>query len=232
MKSHSSIYLISDCPIFDIDALPIFESFSKRNSSHLYSNLFFNHKENLISLTNSHNLVYCFDEKDKDFLPKEFNDSEASLIFGKTENKSEIIKSLSDKYFSLASKNLFVSSNSIGISKSDIQRAFNLLSVDDDTVVIGRTNNNKAAFIGFNNFNQELFLNIDWNNCNYDYLLANINRHENFVHVLGNFLSINNLEDFKRLYTELSKKDSLNYCSPKMHEEFTNLFIEYKELLK
>ena len=40
------------------------------------------------------------------------------------------------------------------------------------------------------------------------------------------------IQDFKTLYKELSKKESLIYCSQNMHEKFTHLFIEYKELLK
>ena len=232
MKLNSSIYLISIYPQFNRDLSPKFESFSSDYSLQLYSSLIFNHIEILNSVMKSHHIVYCFDERDKDFLPDKFNESQTDVIFGDTTNRTQILRTLSEKYFGQSGKYLLIFSNSIGMNKADIQRVFNLLSIDDEAVVIGRAKNNKAAFIGFNNFNQELFSDIDWNNCNYDYLLAKVNKHENFVHVLDNFMSINNLEDFKNLYLELSKKESLTYCSPDMHEKFTNLFIEYKELLK
>jgi len=232
MKPNSSIYLISNSPQFNKDAVPVFESFSIENSSLLYSTLTLNHDELFSTFVDTHRLVYCFDELDKDFLPNGLKNSQRDLIFSNTETRQAIIKILSDKFFGKSNKNLIVFSNSIGMNDADIRRAFNLLSIDDEAVVIGRTNNNKAAFIGFNTFNSDLFYNIDWNNCNYDYLLTNVNKHENFVHVLGNYMYIDNVEDFKNLYKELSKKESLTYCSQKMHEEFTNLFIEYKELLK
>jgi len=232
MKLNSSIYLISIYPQFNRDLSPKFESFSSDYSLQLYSSLIFNHIEILNSVMKSHHIVYCFDERDKDFLPDKFNESQTDVIFGDTTNRTQILRTLSEKYFGQSGKNLLIFSNSIGMSSADIQRIFNLLSIDDEAVVIGKAKNNKAAFIGFNAFNQELFSDIDWNNCNYDYLLARVNKHENFVHVLDNFMSINNLEDFKNLYLELSKKESLTYCSPNMHEKFTNLFIEYKELLK
>jgi hypothetical protein len=57
--------------------------------------------------------------------------------------------------------------------------------------------------------------------CRFDY----------FVNVLNGSLFIEDINDFKILYRELSKKESLNYCSQNIHEKFTHLFIEYKELL-
>ena len=86
--------------------------------------------------------------------------------------------------------------------------------------------------MGFNTFNHELFDEIDWNNFNYDNFLLYTSKHEHFLHVIDNFLVIRNIEDFKDLYKELSKKESLAYCSQIMHEKFTQLFIEYKDLLK
>ena len=38
--------------------------------------------------------------------------------------------------------------------------------------------------------------------------------------------------DFKNLYIELSKKESLSYFSRQMNERFNNLIIDYKEIPK
>ncbi len=232
MKPYSSIYLIAFSPQFNCDAVPLFESFSKDNSCHLYSALTLNHKEVLTSFLNNNNITYCFDERDKEFLPVEFRNFQANIMFFDTLNMSNFLKILSEKYFGKNNKNLLIFSNSIGMRETDIQRALNLLTIDDEAVVIGRANNNKSVFIGFNSFNHDLFTNINWNNINFDSLLAKVNKHENFVHVLGNFMYIDKIDDFRNLYSELSKKESLSYCSPIMHEKFTNLFIEYKDLLK
>jgi hypothetical protein len=107
-----------------------------------------------------------------------------------------------------------------------------LLSIEDEAVVIGKTDSGAVAFIGFNTYNGELFGEIDWDNFNYDSFLLYASKHEHFLHVINSFLVIKTMEDFKILYMELSKKESLAYCSQDMHEKFTHLFIEYKDLLK
>ncbi|HUX61230.1 MAG TPA: hypothetical protein VMV32_07950, partial [Ignavibacteriaceae bacterium] len=99
-------------------------------------------------------------------------------------------------------------------------------------IVIGKSQNNGIAFLGFNSFNNNLFQEIDWDNLHFENLLPMVNKHENFVHVMNNYISISKLSDFKQLCTELSKKESLSYCNQEMHEKFTHLFIEYKEFLK
>ena len=66
----------------------------------------------------------------------------------------------------------------------------------------------------------------------YDNLLHKVNRYDNFLYVLNHSLTVKTVEDFKTLYSELSKKESLAYCSQQMHERFTHLFIEYKDLLR
>ncbi|MCL5029887.1 MAG: hypothetical protein M1480_12815 [Bacteroidetes bacterium] len=232
MKSNSSIYLFSSSLLFNKEAVPNFDNFNNENSYQLYSSLLLNHKEILDNCSKSYRIIFCFDDNDKSFIPKEFRSNNEEIIFGDLNHKIELLKLMSDKYFSNSSNNLLIFSNSIGISFTDIQKAFNLLSIEDEAIVIGKTNRDKIVFIGFNSFNKELFLDLNWDSLNYDNLLARIGKHDNFLHVLGNYLAINDIIDFKNLYVELSKKESLSYCSQNMHERFTNLFIEYKELLK
>jgi hypothetical protein len=232
MKTNSSIYLFSNSPRFNKEAAPDFESFGRDDSLLLYSSLILNHKEILEQLPGAINLISCFDNTDKDFLPEELKKSRFQFIFGDTAEKKELLKIMSDKYFNDSVNNLIILADSIGITCEDIQKAFNLLQIEDEVIVIGKTNNNQIAFIGFNSFNKELFFDITWDNLTYDYLLSKVNKHENLIHVLGNYMLINSIIDFRNLYAELSKKESLAYCSRVIHERFTNLFIEYKELLK
>ena len=232
MKSNSSIYLFSSSPVFYKEAVPSFESFNNENSYQLYSSLFLNHKENLDQSSKLYRIIYCIDEHDKNNLPKEFDSHSDEIFWGDFNHKVELLKTMSDKYFINSSNNLLIFSNSIGISTQDFQKVFNLLSIEDEATIIGKSNRDKIVFIGFNSFNKELFLECNWESLNYDSLLARLGKHDNFLHVLGNYLAVNDLIDFKNRYAELSKKESLSYCSQNMHERFTNLFIEYKELLK
>jgi hypothetical protein len=231
-KLNSSIYLFPMHPIYNPELIPPFETFDAGHSVLLYSALTENHKEIFDTFEGKINSVFVFDEKDKDFFSDQFKQEGLNLFFGDTCNKSLILKNLSDKYFNNYSNNLLIFSNSICMAANDIQQALNLLSINDEAVVIGKTTSGGVTFLGFNTFNHELFGEIDWDNFNYDNFLLYTSKHEHFLHVINNFLVIRNIEDFKNLYKELSKKESLAYCSQNMHEKFTQLFIEYKDLLK
>lgn len=231
-KLNSSIYLFPLHPVFNPEHIPLFENFDSGHSALLYSALTENYKEILEAFEGKLNSVFVFDINDQGFLPGQFNREGLNLFFGDTAGKSQILKNLADKYFSNYTNNLLIFSNSICLTVNDIQQAFNLLSINDEAVVIGKTASDGIAFLGFNTYNHELFDEIKWDNLNYNNLLLYISKHEHFLHVVDNFLVIRNIEDFKNLYKELSKKESLTYCSQTMHEKFTQLFIEYKDLLK
>jgi hypothetical protein len=232
MKSNSSIFLFSPSPRFNKAALSNFETFDKENSCLLYSSLIINHKEVINSVSRIGRVIYCFDSNDKELIPPGFKSEVAKIFYGEMENVNDTIKFLSDKYFNESDSNLIIFSNSIGIKPSDIQKVFKLLTIDDDSIVIGKTNNEKVAFIGFKIFNKVLFSQIKWDGMNFDYFLAKVNKFDYFVYVLDGYMYLDSIPDFRNLYHELSKKESLAYCSQKMHERFTHLFIEYKELLK
>ncbi len=231
MKSNSTIFLLAVSTIYNKELISKFECFNIDYSHSLFSSLLMNHKE-ILEQTGSLNLVFCFDEKDKEFIPGEILGGNAEILFGNTGNKPEFLKMMSDRYFGMSTNNLLIFSNSIGYTKNDIQKAFDLLAIEDEAIVIGKAGSHNIAFIGFNSFNQDLFLDIAWDELNYDHLLSKVSKHENYLHVMGNFMSISKIEDFRNLYVELSRKESLSYCSQAVHERFTNLFIEYKELLK
>jgi glycosyltransferase A (GT-A) superfamily protein (DUF2064 family) len=231
-KLNSSIYLFPLHPVFNLKNTPPFETFDAEHSALLYSALTENYKEIFEAFEGKINSVFVFDDYDRNSLPALFNREGLNLLFGDTRNKSLMLKNLSDKYFNNYTNNLLIFSNSICLTANDIQQALNLLSINDEAVVIGKTAAGGITFLGFNTFNHELFDEIDWNNLNYDNFLLYTSKHEHFLHVIDNFLVIRNIEDFKNLYKELSKKESLSYCSQNMHEKFTQLFIEYKDLLK
>jgi len=231
-KLNSSIYLFPLYPAFNLENVPPFESFDAEHSALLYSSLTENYNEIFEAFEGKINSVFVFDEKDRDLLPASFNKEGINLFFGDTCNKALMLKNLSDKYFNNYTNNLLIFSNSICLTANDIQQAFNLLSINDEAVVIGKTASGGITFLGFNTFNHELCDEIDWDNFSYDNFLLYTSKHEHFLHVIDNFLVIRNIEDFNNLYKELSKKESLAYCSQNMHEKFTRLFIEYKDLLK
>jgi len=232
MKSNSTIFLLAVSPIYNKEFIANFECFDKVSSNLLYTSLLMNHKEILEQQIDHSNVVFCLDAIDKEIIPGEIINENFEILFGNTSNKADFLKIISDKYFGKSANNLLIFSNSIGYTKNDIQKAFDLLAIEDEAIVIGKAGSHNIAFIGFNSFNHDLFLDIAWEELYYDNLLAKVSKHENYLHIMGNFMSINKVDDFKNLYIELSKKESLSYCSHYVHERFTNLFIEYKGLLR
>ncbi len=232
MKSDSIIYLLSLEPKLNPNDLNTFEGFNVDNTMLLNETLILNSMEIIFSLREDFSSVFAFDNKDLDFITTEFFKDQSYGFFSDTSNQHSYIKSLFEKYSNKYANNLIIFSNAIGITSNDILQIFNLLSKDDENIVIGKAPNNRVTFLGFNSFNLELFEKISWNKIEYEKLLQQVNQHENFLHVMDNFLIVEDLNDFRNLYTELSKKESLSYCSQSMHEKFTHLFIEYKELLK
>lgn len=225
-------YVFALNPLFNKKSMEIFGNFDEENTVLLNKALLTNYFE-LLSGQNLYKKIFVLSKEDEDCFPEELKENGAEIIFADTSDGKIFLKKLNEKYFEDCHNNLVLFYNSIGIKKDDIAGAFNFLDMEDETFVIGKSSNNNSAFIGFNNFNAELFASINWQHLDFDQILFSACKHENFVHIMSNnFMSINSIKDFKNLYGELSKKESLSYCSQNIHEQFTHLFIEYKDLLK
>jgi hypothetical protein len=172
------------------------------------------------------------DNKDKNFILKNFIPDEVNLFFTNTKNISKQFEDLGKIFFQHHSNNALIHLNTFGVSLSKFVKLFDLLSIEDESIVVGKTDKDKVGFIGSNNLNEKIYEEFFLSKLDYEKYLADISNKDNFVNVLSGFLAINDMEDFKSLYDELSKKESLEYCSQEMHERFTHLFIEYRELLK
>ena len=129
------------------------------------------------------------------------------------------------------SKTLLLFYNSLGLTQDDINRVFDLIQSDEPSIVIGKSVRDQIVFICTSGNDLNLIDQLFQAERKYNKYLKSISNKDIFIHTLENFLAINDFEDIKKLYIELSKKESLSYCSQKIHESFNDLFIEYKELL-
>lgn len=232
VKSNCCIYLQAFHPVFNRDYIPAFGELDEEHSAQLYSALVLNHIENLGNISDQCRVIYSLDERDAEFLPEEFEGLKDKIVYTDTSSPITSVKTLFDRYFPESDNNLVVYADSIGNSGKELRRALDLLSIDSDAVAIGKSINGGVSFVGLNNLNLELLQDINWDEMVYSKLLKKVSRYDNFIYVLNNSLTIKTAQDFRTLYSELSKKESLNYCSHRMHEKFTHLFIEYKELLR
>jgi len=231
MKSNA-VYIIPDQSIFNPELVKDFESFNKADSLLLQSTLYLNLYDNLIGKELNAEIYCLLDELDKEFLPAELKNSNIKILFENLFNKKILFDKIASKEFSLYKNNLIIFSDIMGINSADVEKYFKLLNIEDESLLIGRSKDNCVVILGFNNYSDEVFKNLLIVNFNYDELLIKLSSLNYFIHTTQDILRINNLSDFKKLYADLSQKKSIEYCSQQMHEKFTHLFVEYKELLK
>lgn len=231
-KSNSCICLFPIFPFSNPSQISLSEYMSNEDSSSLYSILYENYIEVLNEIKDFSTLINVLDEKDVQSIPTDLKSKLSEFLPINTLNINIEIKNLNDRYFKKFHNNLIIFSHSIGITPADIKKIFSLLEIEDESVMLGRDNDERIVLLGFNSFNEDLFGNIVDDRNHYNELLIKAGKEENFVHTLSNYMLIETKNDFIKLYTELSKKESLQYCPQYIHEKFTHLFIEYKDLLK
>lgn len=231
-KSNSCICLLPLTPVFNTDLVPVFESMTSSDSSLLQSILYENFIEVFKEIPESSTNILCLDEKDKNRFQKTAEFTIPDVTWIDTSTLDSELKNLNDRYYKKFQNNLIIFAHSIGISAQDIKKIFSLLEMEDESFLIGRDDDERIALLGFNTYNEDLMENLISDRNHYNEILIKAGKNENFVHTLSDFMLLESKEDFKKLYNELSKKESLNYCSQNIHEKFTHLFIEYKDLLK
>jgi hypothetical protein len=231
LKKKNCIYLFSLHPIFNNQEIKKFENLTTQDAVILNSNLVANFIEIVSENDLNTEIVFCFDEKDKDYIPKFFFPESSNFFFTSDKNLTKSLANLEQNYFSVYENNILIRANAIGISAHTIEKTFNMLSIEDDALVIGKSVTKKVALLGFNNIELQLLEYLFSVNYDYDKFLFETGKSDLFLNTLNGFQLIEDFSDFKNLYIELSKKESLSYCSQQIHEQFTNLFIEYKDLL-
>jgi hypothetical protein len=226
-----SIVILSDKIIFNDSKLKVFENFSVDDTKLLFGTLLFNLLENFSATDYSYELMTYLDEEDKNYLSGEAekfnfinhktyyyqNNPNASFLFDKIKGHKHTIILFADI---------------MGISNSSIKEILNLLNSDENIIVIGISQESSLCFIGFNHQTENLQNAIQNSDRDYSKFLSLLKTEEHFIHTLNGFIRVNDISSFRGLYNNLSRKKSIEYCSQEMHEKFTHLFVEYKDLLQ
>ena len=230
-ENKNTIILFSEKPILNPSEVKEYPKLSANYSIFLNTLLYSNWIEILSELKEKFEIIYFLSISDKDYLPRYFLSEDTNVIFYDPIKMVNFSDYLLKHALNNNSKTIILFSNSIGLSKKDFNRIFNLLQSDEPSVVIGKSDRDKIIFVCVTGVDKELIDPLLKFNREFSRYLNAISSKDIFINTLDNFLSINDFEDFKKLYIELSKKESLSYCSKKMHESFNDLFIEYKDLL-
>lgn len=230
LKEKLCIYIVPPFRIFRKEEYPLFAGFSEEYSWQLFSALYLNFFE-IFPVEFKSNIVYVLPYSDKEFIPEELKQAEYRFFFVDTLDFENVIEKLHEKMFNGYTSNIIIFSETIGITSKSILTAFNLLNSEDHYLVIGKSVSGAVNYFGFNIFQPGLEKLHHTNAADFDEALKNICSINSNVHVFNGGQLIRNLDDFKLLYKVLSSKESFAFCNQKIHELFTNIFIEYKELL-
>jgi hypothetical protein len=227
----NKIIILADSPILNPTIVKPISNLSVSYNIYLNSLLFLNWMEILAGLNENFNIISILSEKDKEYIPKDFFLPDIQNLFFNRQNLEGFLDEIPLLPFANESKNLIIFYNSIGFKQSDIERVFKLIQVEETSVVIAKSKRNKIILTCSYGLDRELVDSLQKSKRDYTKYLNFISNKDIFIHTLEDFLSIDDFEDIKKLYIELSKKESLSYCSQIMHESFNDLFVEYKEQL-
>jgi len=229
-SNKNSIILISEKPACNPQLVVSYEKLSPDYSIYLNTLLISNWVEIISEIKNSYKILTLFDIRDKEFLPKYLLPEEFNVNFYNNDQLSniaeKILKNKNDN-----AKNLILFCDSIGLTQSDIPRVFSLVQSDEPSMAIGKSNRDHIVFTCTFRIEKEFIDPLINSHRKYSKYLKSVMNTDIYLYTLDKFLAINDFQDIKKLYIELSKKESLSYCSQKMHESFNDLFIEYKDLL-
>lgn len=231
LMSKNTVIILAEFPTLNPDRITPIPGLSLKYTGYLNSLLISNWVELIYQLNESIEPFFLFNELDKEFIPKNLTGEKFNCIFYLEESLKNLYENILKKLTSENSKTLIIFYNSIGLKQSDISRIFNLIQTEESSLVIGKSNRDRIVFSSSNSIDKNLTDPLLITKRKYEEYLGLITVKDIFIHTMGGFLSIDDFEDIKNLYIELSKKESLLYCSQKMHESFNDLFIEYKELL-
>jgi len=206
--------------------------FKKEDILFLAVTLYLNILENLDGKKDKLDIYCIWDVNKKENLPEELKNSNYNFIFVDVAKQKELFEKLSAKEFSSHKNNLVVFSDVINLKPNDYDQCFKLLSAENESLVIAKNKEDNIAAFGFNKYSEDIFRGLISSKFNYNDFLGKIKSCEHFMHIVSDVLLVRNINNFKQLYLELSQKKSLIYCSQQIHERFTHLFVEYKDLLK
>ena len=156
-KNINAVYLLADHPFLNTKLVPVFGKLNLNDSIFLYSQIFINNIKNLIGLHSNTDIICCLDGADKEFIPKNFIPEEVNIYYLNTKDISEQFIDLENKFFQHHPNNVLIHLNTFGFSLSKFVKLFDLLSIEDESIVIGKTDKDNVGFIGSNNLNEEIY---------------------------------------------------------------------------
>lgn len=232
MTNSTNVFFVLTEPIFSKNDCHVYPHFSKSDSSFLYVTLLKNLYEIFLSVFVKEDLFLCLNEKDKEVITLDaLNFLSANTFYFDEQTFMNDFTSIFEKRKFDAKNFIFLRPDFIGLTTPDILQIMDLLTLDDDVLVIKKSLHKKIALFATNKYQNEIPELIYKKNFVCDSALKKLCGLDYQLYKLKNVFSLEQVNDFKELYQMLSRKENYACSSKQMHDRFTHLFIEYKELL-
>ncbi len=232
MMKNNAVYILPESFFIGQKSNEIFNKFSADDLEFYRVTTYLNLIENLLLRKDKFDLFLILNDSDKKKIISEINNDQLNIISCNNFDLKTLMIELNSTKFSSYKNNFLIFSDVIDFKPTDLDKHLSVLSIDDKAFSISKSRFGNIKIFGFNNFNEESIKYLVESNFILDKFLSYNKSCAYFVNILNDVLEIANQDDFKKLYSELSLKSSYDYCSEKMHERFTHIFIEYKDLLK
>ncbi len=228
-----SILFFVPYPVFNQFEVEEFAGFDKPRTSFLYRNLLLNQLEVVHHLEGEKKIKVILHQFDigAEGLEELQRFEDAEVIFYEAGNEAQILEELGEESLQNQDLLLVVNPAVMGLTKDDYLDIVNFSDQEDEIVFITRSSNGWVSSVSFNYHEAAQKTVISGIGDYWVKVLRSITQLEARPLLTTSGLVIKNRKDFRSLYDFLSSKESIPACSFEMHDRFTELFVEYKELL-
>jgi hypothetical protein len=170
---------------------------------------------------------------DENVLDEVFRTEEMLQIFrflGAREEKS-VISQLREKFSQAEDKYFLLLGNSFGLHPGYYASLRNQLEIEEDICVVHSDIHERICGIAAYRLEEALFSFLQ-EPVNKQQLVFSPNAPDRYYLFTDGLCVVDSLAQFQDLYRQLSHRENVHLCSKYFYDQFTEHFIEFKELLK
>lgn len=228
------MYITPGRPIFNPEVVFPFAPLNQQYTSLLSLAFLLTLLENTTLIDVKPEPIVLLDSLDEHYIPDSLRNFSVphSISFI---NTSIISEELSTKYGNHAQEGIryvFARSTAYGVVPKQWNKVFDLLLLDEQLIVPLLSEELSVIGLGLNSFVRDIDFSFLSLSLPYNDFLPKICKSDGHLITKKYGHSLDSTEDFRNLYNFLSSKESIPYCSKEMHERFTEVFIEYKDVLQ
>ncbi len=138
---------------------------------------------------------------------------------------------LIEKQLKTEEKFFITKSNSFGFFPALFAGLKNYLEIEEDVCVLYASKSERLCALGATRFEDSLLQFLDDRHTKQDFVYS-MDSPDRYYIFQNNLFVVDTVADFRELYRRLSHRENIHLCSKYFYDQFTEIFIEFKELLK